>query len=36
MAEWDVTMRYAGNAAVDELRAQRWKNHANQALGLLL
>ncbi len=36
MAEWDVTMRYAGNAAVDEPRAQRWKDHANRALGLLL
>ena len=36
MSEWDVSMRYAGNAAVDEARAQRWKDHANQALGLLL
>lgn len=36
MAEWDVTMRYAGNAAIDEPRAKRWKDHANQALGLLL
>jgi hypothetical protein len=36
MAEWDVTMRYASNAAVDETRAQRWKDDANSALGLLL
>lgn len=36
MAQWDVTMRYAGNAAVDEPPARRWKDHANLALGLLL
>jgi hypothetical protein len=36
MSEWDVTMRYAGNSAVNEQLAQRWKDHANRALGLLL
>lgn len=36
MQEWNITMRYAENGAIDAVRLQRWQTQANQALGLLL
>ena len=33
---WSTDMRYAVTGSVDEARAEKWRNQANQALGLLL
>lgn len=35
MQEWDVKMRYAKNASLSSTRVSRWKDQANNALGLL-
>ncbi|WP_186020409.1 hypothetical protein [Burkholderia gladioli] len=35
MQEWDVKMRYAKNASLSAARVTRWKDQANNALGLL-
>jgi hypothetical protein len=31
----DVKMRYARNGAIDRHAAERWRDHANEAIGLL-
>ncbi|WYX07944.1 hypothetical protein WJ973_25510 [Achromobacter xylosoxidans] len=35
MQEWDIVMRYAPNGSVLQHRAEKWKDQANRALGLL-
>jgi hypothetical protein len=36
MQRWHIAMRYSANGTVGAMEAERWKEHANQALGLLL
>jgi hypothetical protein len=36
MQYWDIVMRYAENASVNEAQAQRWREQANSALGMLV
>ena len=35
MQWWDIKMRYARNGAVTRSRVERWRDQANEALGLL-
>jgi len=36
MQHWDVVMRYSSNSQVDQARATRWQEDANEAMGLLI
>ena len=36
MQWWHIGMRYSANGTVSAVETERWKDHANQALGLLL
>lgn len=36
MQEWDIPMRYSATGTIDRKKIERWKNQANDALGLFL
>jgi hypothetical protein len=36
MQNWAIVMRYADNASISQVQAERWRNDANEALGLLI
>jgi hypothetical protein len=35
MQEWDTDIRYAANGSVNEQRASRWRDQANELIGLV-
>lgn len=36
MQEWNIRMRYAPTGSVTDTQVARWKEHANDAIGLLI
>ena len=36
MQRWTISMRYAKTGSIDRLTAERWRDHADEAIGLLI
>lgn len=36
MQRWDIRMRYAKTGSIDRPTAERWRDQANEAMGLLI
>jgi hypothetical protein len=36
LQHWSTDMRYASNGSISQARSEKWRNEANEAIGLLL